>query len=141
MWRYFFLVQPHDLPKRLIGCNPEGYLRWTFDEWCGTPGALTRDAVAEYVRCFDLATVHATCEDYRAGATIDLRDDAADAQRQLECPTLVLWSRDGIGATYDVEQIWKARAPDMRGKALACGHFLAEERPEDTAIELLDFIP
>lgn len=65
VWRYFFLSQPFDLPERLIGSNPEFYVRWTLAEWCATPGALADDAVAEYLRCFDAATIHATCEDYR----------------------------------------------------------------------------
>jgi haloacetate dehalogenase len=139
VWRYFFLIQPHDLPERLIGADPSFYLDWTLDEWCGTPGALD-DARAEYHRCFDEATIHASCEDYRAGATVDLADDEADAGSRLECPVLVLWSRDGLGAAYEVLEIWRQRAPDVLGRALDCGHFLAEERPEETAAELVDFL-
>lgn len=140
VWRYLFLVQPYDLPERLIGGDAEGYLRWTFDEWCATPGALTREALAEYVRCFDEATIHATCEDYRAGATVDLRDDAGDASRTVACPTLVLWSARGIGRAYDVRGIWSRRAPDLRAHQLDCGHFLAEERPAETARHLIDLL-
>jgi haloacetate dehalogenase len=140
VWRYFFLIQPHDLPERLIGGDPRGYLDWTLADWCGTPGALAKEAVAEYGRCFDAATIHATCEDYRAGATIDLEHDRADADRPLACPTLVLWSRTGIGSAYDVPAIWRTRAPDLRGRALDCGHFLAEERPDETTRELLAFL-
>jgi haloacetate dehalogenase len=140
VWRYFFLVQPYDLPERLIGADPGFYLRWTLDEWCGTPGALTEEALAEYRRCFDRATIHATCEDYRAGAGIDLAHDDADGDVRLSCPTLALWSEGGIGSAYDVAGIWRERAPDLRGHALDCGHFLAEERPEEVAAELMAFI-
>jgi haloacetate dehalogenase len=140
VWRYFFLIQPYDLPERLIGSAPEYYLRRTLDEWCGTPGALTEKAIAEYRRCYDEATIHATCEDYRAGASIDLRHDEADADDQLSCPTLLLWSKSGIGNAYDVGSIWRERAPDLRGHALDCGHFVAEERPDETAAELLAFL-
>jgi haloacetate dehalogenase len=140
VWRYFFLIQPADLPERLIGADPGGYLAWTLREWCGTPGALAEEAVAEYRRCFDAATIHATCEDYRAGATIDLEHDRADAQRKLSCPTLVLWSERGIGSDYDVPAVWRERVPDVRGRSLDCGHFLAEERPQETASELLAFL-
>ncbi|MFC0509036.1 alpha/beta fold hydrolase [Micromonospora costi] len=132
VWRYFFLIQPHDLPERLIGGDPQGYLRWTLDEWCGTPGALDGAATAEYERCFDHATIHASCEDYRAGATIDLTHDRADASRTLACPTLALWSRGGIGSAYDVPGIWRARAEQFTGGALDCGHFIPEERPRET---------
>jgi haloacetate dehalogenase len=137
VWRYFFLIQPPDLPERLIGGDASGYLDWTLREWCGTPGALSEEALAEYRRCFDAATIHATCEDYRAGATIDLEHDRADAGSALSCPTLVLWSSSGIGSAYDVPAIWRARAPDLHGQGLDCGHFLAEERPAEITRELL----
>jgi haloacetate dehalogenase len=135
VWRYLFLTQPRDLPERLIGANPEWYLRWTIDEWAGS-GAFDPRAMHEYLRCFDPATIHATCEDYRAGATIDLAHDRTDARRGLTCPTLALWSRAGLGQQYDVAAIWSARAPDLRCKALEGGHFLAEECPDETAREL-----
>jgi haloacetate dehalogenase len=140
VWRYFFLIQPHDLPERLIGRDPGFYLRWTLDEWCGTAGAPTEQAVAEYRRCFDEATIHATCEDYRAGASIDLVHDAADADAVLGCPLLLLWSKPGLGDAYDVPGIWRKHAPNLAARALDCGHFLAEERPEETTAELLAFL-
>jgi haloacetate dehalogenase len=137
--RYFFLVQPPDLPERLIGADPGFYLDWTLREWCGTPGALDEAAVSEYRRCFDAATIHAGCEDYRAGATIDLSHDRADTER-IHCPVLVLWSAQGIGSSYDVLPIWHEQADAVQGRALDCGHFLAEERPAETAIELTRFL-
>jgi haloacetate dehalogenase len=138
VWRYFFLVQPPDLAERLIGADPDFYLDWTLREWCGTPGALD-GAVSEYRRCFDAATIHAGCEDYRAGATIDLSHDRADRTR-IRCPLLVLWSAQGIGVSYDVLSIWRQQAEAVHGRALDCGHFLAEERPEETATELARFL-
>jgi haloacetate dehalogenase len=140
VWRYYFLTRPADLPERLVGADPAFYLRSTLDEWCGTPGALAGEAVDEYVRCFDAAAVHATCEDYRAGATIDLVHDAADADATLDCPVLALWSGPGLGSHYDVEAIWRARAPDLVARPLDCGHFLAEERPDETAAALLELL-
>jgi haloacetate dehalogenase len=140
VWRYFFLTQPADLPERLIGADPEGYLRWTLDEWCGTPGALSSEAVAEYRRCFGPETIRATCEDYRAGATIDLAHDEADAGRGIACPVLVLWSGPGLGSAYDVLSIWRGEAADVTGEALDCGHFLPEERPAEVAAKLLTFL-
>lgn len=143
VWRYFFLIQPPDLPERLIGAQAGAYLDWTLREWCGTPGALSAAARREYRRCFDGTTIHASCEDYRAGATIDLEHDAADAGRRLSCPMLVLWSARGLGAAYDVLSIWRDEASDpqdVRGQALDCGHFLAEERPRETATALLQFL-
>jgi haloacetate dehalogenase len=138
VWRYFFLIQPPDLPERLIGSDPAFYLRWTFNEWSGGPDGLSEDALSEYRRCFDAATIHAGCEDYRAGATIDLAHDRDDARRIL-CPVLVLWSKQGLGSSYDVLGIWRNEA-DVSGRELDSGHFLAEERPDEVAAELRAFL-
>jgi haloacetate dehalogenase len=140
-----FAVVGHDrgarVAFRMALDHPErvsrlAYLAWTLDEWCGTAGALTEQAVTEYRRCFDDATIHATCEDYRAGASIDLLHDDSDADAVLRCPALVLWSKTGIDDAFDVPGIWRERAPDLRGRAFDCGHFLAEERPDETTADL-----
>ena len=81
--------------------------------------------------------MHASCEDYRAGATIDLAHDRADRGRRISWPTLVLWSARGIGSSYDVLAIWREQATAAYGRALDCGHFLAEERPDEITAELL----
>jgi haloacetate dehalogenase len=139
VWRYLFLTQPVGLPEHLIGRDPGWYLDWTLAEWAGSLDALDPRAVAEYRRCFDAATVHASCEDYRAGASVDLDDDALDAGRRLSCPTLVAWSSRGLGQQYDVAAIWTAEAAHLRGHELDCGHFLAEERPAEVADLLHEF--
>jgi haloacetate dehalogenase len=140
VWRYFFLIQPPDLPERLIGSDPDFYLRWTFDEWSANSAAIGEVALSEYRRCFGGATIHTGCEDYRAGATIDLVHDHEDAGRRISCPVLVLWSREGLGSSYDVPGIWRRQADNVRGRAIDAGHFLAEERPDETAAELLAFL-
>ena len=84
--------------------------------------------------------IHATCEDYRAAATIDLVHDAADAERKITCALLVLWGEAGLmGRQFDVLATWQERALEACGKGLACGHFLAEEKPEQTYGELRRF--
>ena len=138
-FNWFFSIQPDGLPERLIGAEPAFYLRWLLDHWCGTKGALAAEAVAEYQRCFDAETIRATCEEFRAAATIDLVHDEADKGRKIACPTLLLWSAGSMWAAYDILGIWRARAADVRGVALECGHFLPEEDPERTAAELLRF--
>src|SRR4029078_8711633 len=97
-------------------------------------GAMAPEAVAEYLRCFaDPATIHATCEDYRAGATIDLAHAEETRARRVTCPLLVLWGERGtVGRLYDPLKIWREHATDVRGKALPSGHFLPEEVPDQT---------
>jgi haloacetate dehalogenase len=102
--------------------------------------ALAGEAVAEYHRCFDAAAIRATCEEFRAAATIDLIHDDADRERKISCPTLLLWSTTSLWATYDMLEVWRSRAEDVQGVALDGGHFLPEENPQRTAAELLRFL-
>jgi haloacetate dehalogenase len=139
-FNWFFSIQPDGLPERLIGAEPAFYLQWLLDHWCGTRGALVAEAVAEYQRCFDVAAIRATCEEFRAAATIDLLHDEADKAQKIACPTLLLWSASSMWATYDILEIWRSRAEDVQGMALECGHFLPEEDPARTAAELMRFL-
>ena len=139
-FNWFFSIQPDGLPERLIEAEPAFYLRWLLDHWRGTKGALAEEAVAEYQRCFDAATIRATNEEFRAAATIDLIHDEADKEHKISCPTLLLWSATGMWATYDILEIWRSRAEDVQGVALDCGHFLPEEDPQRTAAELIRFL-
>ena len=141
-YHWFFLSQPYDLPERLIGADPDYYLRKKLGGWGTGFDSFASEAYAEYERCFrDPRTIHASCEDYRAAATIDLKHDGADRDRKVGCPLLALWGEQGVvERLYDVLGVWRGYASDVRGRALPCGHYLAEERPEETAEELVTFL-
>lgn len=142
-YHWFFLIQPEGLPEAMIGGNPEFYLREKLKRWCGPDrAAITSDAFAEYLRCFaDPACIRASCEDYRAAASIDLADDEADLDRRIACPVLVLWGEVGlVGRHYDVLAIWRERAADVSGRSLPCGHYVPEECPEETLADLQAFL-
>jgi haloacetate dehalogenase len=136
-WHWFFLAQPYPLPEQMIGADPDWYcLR-------GRRHLFDPEALAEYLRCFrNPETRHAICEDYRAGATVDCDHDEADrrAGRRIACPVLALWGAHAkLQSWYDTLAVWRDWANDVRGRALPCGHYLAEELPEETANELLAF--
>ena len=142
-YHWFFFIQPYDLPETLIGANPGYYLRKKLGGWGTSLDTFAPEALAEYERCFDEATIHASCEDYRAAASIDLVHDAADRDeaRKLTCPLLTLWGGLGVmERLYDVQEVWRGYANDVRGRPIDAGHFLAEEKPEETARELARFL-
>lgn len=143
-YHWFFLIQAYDLPEKLIGTDPIYYLRKKLGGWGTNLDTFAPEALAEYERCFsDPRTIHASCEDYRAAASIDLVHDEADAVsgRKIKCPLLVLWGARGVVERHhEVKQVWREYAWDVRGRSLECGHFLAEERPEETARRLSSFL-
>lgn len=140
-YHWLFLSQPYDLPERMIGSDPQYYLDLKLGHWSASMGGFEPEAMAEYHRCFsDPATIHASCEDYRAAITIDLDHDEADFDNRIDCPLLVLWGgRALMHKCYDVLDTWKTKANDLRGRALDCGHYLPEEAPEETLREMLGF--
>ncbi|HEV2599531.1 alpha/beta hydrolase [Sphingopyxis sp.] len=138
---WFFLIQPFDLPERMIAADPDHFLDRHLAGQIKVEGSLDPRVVAEYRRCYrDPATRHAICEDYRAAASIDLDHDAADADRRIEAPLLLLWGERGtVGELFDVMESWRPRAVDMRGRALPCGHSPQEEVPDLLLAELDSF--
>ena len=147
-WFHWHLMrQPSPLPETLIGNSTKAYLDFLLEQWTAIDGSITDQAYTEYLRCFNNPeTIRATCLDYR-GIDLDLKHDEADRGRKLTCPVLLLWGsnmakRPGwqTGASLDMLTVWRERAVDVRGKPLDCGHFLPEELPEETTVELLAFL-
>jgi haloacetate dehalogenase len=141
-YHWFFLIQPAPLPESLLRNQVPGYILGRIGRGPRGLRAFDPRALAEYVRCFrDPRTIHATCEDYRASAGIDLEHDRRDRRRKLRMPVLALWGRHGvIERLFDCLADWRAVALDVRGRALPCGHFLPEERPADVLRELRRFL-
>jgi haloacetate dehalogenase len=145
-YHWLFLAQPEPLPETLIGGASQFFLDHTLASWTKTKTLEAFDprALACYRAFFaEPARVHACCEDYRAGATLDRRHDEADlaAGRTIAAPLLALWGGAGFPAQGDNPlDVWRRWAPDVRGHAIDCGHFLPEEAPEETASALAEFL-
>jgi haloacetate dehalogenase len=145
VWHWLFLAQPAPLPETLIGKAPLEYWNLKSASWTKAKSLACFDprALAHYHAFFqDPSRIHATCEDYRAGATSDLAHDEADraAGNKIGCPTLVLWGSAAIPSeTASPLATWRHWANDVRGEAIDSGHFLCEENPDATAAALLAF--
>lgn len=136
-----FLAQPAPVPERMIGADPDFFITHLLDRWAGRPDALDPAAVAAYMAAFRKPEVRqAMVEDYRAGATVDLEHDREDrnAGRRLQCPVLAI--RGGMRKEKKLlGPIWERWADDVTEIALDCGHFIAEEAPEDCAAAIRRF--
>lgn len=139
-----FLAVPAPVPERLIGSDPDFYLRHLLERWAGDVAALDPVALEDCLTHFrDPKVIAATCADYRAGATLDREHDRQDrdAGRRVTCPLLVLWGRDYLGHGGESPlAVWRRWAEQVEGEGFeGCGHFLPEEDPDRTADALLRF--
>jgi haloacetate dehalogenase len=140
-YHWFFMAQPYDYPEKMIEAYGfERYIRKKLDKkGVGTAG-FTPEALAEYIRCCTPENIHAVCEDYRAAVGIDLVHDEADLATKFAVPMLVLWGeKSHVNRSYRPIEAWRERALDVRGKMLACGHYPAEQVPDETYAELRNF--
>jgi haloacetate dehalogenase len=144
-YHWAFLAQPRPLPETLISRDPVFYLEHTLASWAKPRdlSPFSPEALAHYRALMsDPARVHAVCEDYRAGATVDRRLDEADlaAGRQITCPTLVLWGSDYLGRGAPPLEVWRRWCTNVSGTAIDSGHFLADENPAATLAALTGFL-
>jgi haloacetate dehalogenase len=141
-YHWFFMAQPCDYPEKMIEAYGfERYIRRKLDKKGVGMSAFTPEALAEYIRCCNAENIHAVCEDYRAAVGIDLVHDEADLDRKIEMPMLVLWGeKSHVNRSYKPIEAWRERASDVRGVMLPCGHYPAEQAPDETWRELRGFL-
>jgi haloacetate dehalogenase len=137
-WHWFFLGQVDKPAERIINLDPDAWYRATAEQ-------MGAENYADFRRSIhDPLTVHAMCEDYRAGLGVDRDADDADqaAGRRVGCPTLLLWSTDDdMEDLYgDPLAVWQDWAEDVRGHSIRSGHHIAEDNPDRLAHDLLDFL-
>ena len=120
-----------------------------------TRAALGDEVVDHYVNMADVElaayraafarpeVIHATCEDYRAGATYDLAADVVDhaADRKIACPTLVIASEgSGLASVADT-RAWQVRIPRSELLPIAGDSYhVAATEPDRCAQATLAFI-
>lgn len=143
-WHWFFLIQPAPLPERLIEADPAAYVTDLMGGRSSGLAPFDPRALADYQRCLaQPGAAHSLCEDYRAGASIDLEHDRADrdANRKLTMPILLLWGEKGvIQRCFRPLEEWRRVADDVSGNSLPCGHYVPEEAPEELLDKVLPFL-
>jgi haloacetate dehalogenase len=141
-YHWFLFIQPAPLPETMVAAAG---LRGIFARMGAATGSrgsvFAPAALREYQRCFTAPMIHASCEDYRASAGIDLEHDRADLARRLEVPLLAIWGTRGVvGKMFDCVADWREVADKVTGLALDSGHFVPEERPREVARAIREFI-
>lgn len=140
-WHWFFLTQPNPLPEKMIAADPEGFWKLKCLNQAHGQNPFSPEALAEYLASFkDPNTIHSTCEDYRAAASIDIEHDDADQGKKLTMPILALWAKFGvIESCFNALDLWRQRALHVEGEALDATHYMAEEIPYEVTKHMLEF--
>jgi haloacetate dehalogenase len=144
-WHWFFLTQPAPLPEAMLGPQAKRFLRAFLAGLGNDLATFAPEALAEYERCWATPEgLHASCEDYRASAGIDLAHDRASdaAGDRVRCAMLVLWGERGVvGRLFDPLADWRAKCDAaVRGASLRAGHFIPEEVPDALVEALVPFL-
>lgn len=149
LYHWYLLTQPAPFPEDLIISSRKLYFRnalhiGRYDSETDTSVEVFPEEVYdEYLRHYDVACIHAICEEYRAGESIDRMHDAFDlAQgKKIQAPTLVIWGANGlVEKFFDPIQSWSRFCIDVQGTSLPCGHFVPEEAPDLVLEELEKFL-
>jgi len=139
-FHWFFLIQPKWLPEKMIKFDPRKWMKSCLDKWSGKKKFSKVEE--DYLKSFkQIKRIHATCEDYRASATIDLEHDRKDRKKKLNIPIQVLWGKKGvIGKQFKPIKIWqKYTNKKVSGIGINSGHFIPEENPKETIKQLKKF--
>jgi haloacetate dehalogenase len=142
-WVWSFLAAPEPVPEQLIARAPAVVVDYMLDTLSEVRDAFPPELRAEYIDKLSAPeTIHAICEEYRAAATLDYRDDEADrGKRRIGCPVLALWGHTGaVARWYEPLAVWRTWAGDVQGGPVTAGHFLAEEAPDETVRRLIPFL-
>ncbi|WP_055616533.1 alpha/beta fold hydrolase [Streptomyces phaeochromogenes] len=137
----YLMAQPPGLPEQLIGASPDAFFGHFLDVWTRDPAALPPEIHAAYLAA-SRAAVPSIVADYRASAGIDVTHDRADreADRRLRMPVTVLQQDWGTALGFDAAALWSAWAPDLRHTTVSCGHFMAEEAPDEVVKAVRDLL-
>ncbi len=139
-FHWYFLIQPKWLPEKMIKFDPRQWMKNCLDKWSGNHKfGLVEEY---YLKSFkQLKRIHATCEDYRASASIDLVHDKKDRKKLINIPIQVLWGKDSvIGKQFDPLKTWKKYSKKkVFGTEINSGHFIPEQNPKETTKQLKKF--
>jgi haloacetate dehalogenase len=142
-WHWYFLSQPEPFPERLIGNDPDFFYETCLVGWGATKlGDFDQVLLAQYRRAWrQPETIHGSCSDYRAAASIDLEHDKGDFDRKVQCPTLVFYGSAGVMAQlFDIPAEWRKRCANVIDRSLPGGHFFVDQFASETAGVLIEFL-
>jgi pimeloyl-ACP methyl ester carboxylesterase len=141
-WHHAFHRTP-DLPEALTEGREGTYLRWFYDEYSSTPGAVSAEVFEEYVRAYSRPNAmrcgfnyYRSFEQHAAYIAQALKQGG-----KLKCPVLGVAGGSGRGRGDEVRQslVEVAQAPVCHVIARS-GHLVPEEAPAELGAILMEFL-
>ena len=139
-FHWFFLTQKKPFPEKIIIQNKKLYVEGMLGRLGNIKDFADSQVVNTYIKKFTTKSIYASCEDYRAGASIDLVHHKND-KNKISCPTLILWGKNSlVGKNFRPLEIWKKYAKNVKGFSIKGGHYLPEESPNSVTEKILYFL-
>ena len=139
-FHWFFLVQKSPLPENIISTNKDFYIKSMLGRLGKSDSFIEKKILNEYIKKFTKKSIISSCEDYRAGASIDREHHNKDKIKVLS-PTLILWGKNSlVGKNFKPLEVWKSYCKNLSGYCLKGGHYLPEENPKEVAEKILSFL-
>ncbi len=139
---YVFFFQHQPLAEEVAAAAPEALLNWFFSHGgAGGRNPLSQDEIAEYLRCFRQPGAATAVFSYYRSMIVDAPHWAEDRGRRLSLPTLWVHGREDPYVPVSVTEPLPRHFENVQVRILEdCGHWVPEEKPEETAALLLDFL-
>jgi pimeloyl-ACP methyl ester carboxylesterase len=136
-WATFHMVP--DLPEMLVQGRERLYLSWFYNALTYDKAAISPDALDEYVRAYSLPGAMRASRGFYRDVFVSSAQNMEAAATKLTIPVLALGAAP-FGTRDTPLRDMRAVAEDVRGAVVEpCGHFIAEERPDWLAEQLLGF--
>jgi hypothetical protein len=102
-FHWTFMAQPYDLPEQFLAGKERYYIEQKLTTMGIGKGGFRPETIAEYRRCCTPEQLHAVCEDYRDGATIDFDMDCADVEagHTIQCRCRSSGDLESYGKMFD----------------------------------------
>ncbi len=136
-WHMAFHAEP-DIAESLIVGRERLYLSWFYRKFGYNPAAFAEEDIDEYVRWYSAVGAMRSALQYYRNGQQDIAQNIESKKRKLEMPLLAIGGEQSLGS--NVEMMMQDFASNIRGSVIKdCGHWIAEEQPEELTRQLLDF--
>jgi pimeloyl-ACP methyl ester carboxylesterase len=139
---YVFFFQHQPLAEQIAAAAPEALWGWFFAHGgAGGHSPLSQEDMTEYLRCLRQPGASTGVFNYYRAMMVDAAHWAEDQDRRLSLPTLWVHGREDPYVPVSVTEPLPRHFDNLQVRIIeGCGHWVPEEKPQETAALLLEFL-